>query len=128
MTQKIIVPVEDASGKDAKIAAHFGRAPYFAQVELDQNGQITNIKIDPNTGEHMGGVGHPHDSLATLKPVAIIANAMGPGGLNSFREAGVTVLKAQGQTLNEVAANYTTGKLQPLIAGCQHAHEHSHHH
>jgi predicted Fe-Mo cluster-binding NifX family protein len=128
MTQKIIIPVEDASGLNAKIAAHFGRAPYYAQIELDKNGKVTNIQIDPNRGEHMGGVGHPHDSLAAMQPSAIIACAMGLGGIMSFKEAGVTVLKAKGATLTEVVANYNAGALEELTAGCPHAHEHGHSH
>ena len=60
MAQRIVIPVEDDSGLEAKVAQHFGRAPYFALIELNGRGQITSIQIDPNTNEHMGGTGHPH--------------------------------------------------------------------
>ncbi len=124
MEQKIVIPVEDPSGLDARVAQHFGRAPYFASVEIDRNGQIINVKTDRNTGEHMGGAGHPHENLIALKPAVIIAYAMGPGGLNSFRDAGIVILKAQGITVNEVITNFKEGKLEQLTGGCPHAHEH----
>lgn len=128
MAQLIVIPVEDASGLEAKVAQHFGRAPYFASVELNGRGQIVNIKIDKNRGEHMGGTGHPHENLLALKPAVIIAHAMGPGGLNSFRNAGIQVLKAEGNTVNEVITNFKEGRLLELTGGCPHAHEHHHSH
>jgi predicted Fe-Mo cluster-binding NifX family protein len=128
LAQKIVIPVEDASGIKSKVAQHFGRAPYFASIELDATGQIINTKIDPNTGEHMGGTGHPHENLLALKPSIIIARAMGPGGLQSFKDAGITVLKAEGNTVEDVMANFKEGKLEELTAGCVHAHEHHHIH
>jgi predicted Fe-Mo cluster-binding NifX family protein len=128
MNQQIVIPVEDASGAEAKIAQHFGKAPYIALVEANAKGQIVNVKINKNTGEHMGGAGHPHENVLSLKPTIIIACAMGPGGLNSFKDAGIKVLKAQGNTVNEVMVNYQEGKLEPLTGGCPHAHEHHHEH
>jgi predicted Fe-Mo cluster-binding NifX family protein len=124
MIQRIVIPTEDASGLEAKVAQHFGKAPYFASVDLNGRGQIIETKINPNTGEHMGGTGHPHENLLALKPTIIIAHAMGPGGLQSFRNAGITVLKAQGNSVNEVITNFKEGKLEPLTGGCPHAHEH----
>jgi predicted Fe-Mo cluster-binding NifX family protein len=128
MIQKVVIPVEDDSGVNAQIAQHFGQAPYFASVELTGQGQIQSIAIDKNTSEHMGGTGHPHDSLLALKPAVIIACAMGQGGLNSFKNAGVLVLKAQGTTVQEVITNFKEGKLSELTGGCPHAHQHHHAH
>lgn len=128
MTQKIVIPVEDQNGLDSKVASHFGKAPYFASIDLNGRGQIVETKIDPNTGEHLGGTGHPHENLLALKPTVIIACAMGPGGLHSFQNAGIMVLKAHGSTVSEVIANFKEGKLAPLTGGCPHAHEHHHVH
>ena len=122
----IVIPVEDENGLNAKVAQHFGRTPYFAVVELDQNEQVKNVKTEANKGEHMGGTGHPHENLLALKPDIIIAYAMGPGGLQSFQDAGTTVLKAEGNNVKEVIANLQANKLQKLAGGCEHAHEHHH--
>lgn len=126
MIKRIVIPVEDKSGLDAHVAQHFGRAPYFAVVELDDKGQVLNIKTEPNTGEHMGGTGHPHESLLALKPDIIIAFGMGPGGLHSFQNGGATVLKAVDATVNETINSFKTGKLIELSGGCEHAHHHEH--
>jgi predicted Fe-Mo cluster-binding NifX family protein len=123
---KIIIPVENQTGPDSTVAEHFGRAPNYAIIELNQNKDIINVKTEANTNEHMGGTGHPHETLLTQKPDYLIVCGMGLGGLQSFKNAGVMVLKAQGATVKEVIANFKEGKLKELVGGCEHAHEHHH--
>ena len=126
MTERIVIPVEDEKGLKAQIAQHFGRAPYFAVVNLDDKGTIINVETHANTGEHMGGFGHPHENIQTLEPNIIIAFGMGPGGLQSFKNAKTKVLKAEQNTVEEAIAAFRTGKLKELTAGCEEAH-HQHH-
>ena len=116
MTTRVIIPVEDESGLDARLAEHFGRAPYFAVVDLE-NGKVSNVKTEPNTGEHLGGTGHPHENLLALKPNVIVANGMGPGGLQSFKNARVIVLKADANTVKGIITSFKQGKLTELVAG-----------
>lgn len=40
MTKKIIVPVDNENGLESTLAQHFGRAPYFTIIELDENEQV----------------------------------------------------------------------------------------
>jgi predicted Fe-Mo cluster-binding NifX family protein len=126
MTKRIVIPVEDERGLEARVAEHFGRAPFFAVVDLDENGKILSTKTEANKGEHHGGTGHPHENLLALKPDVIIACGMGPGGLTSFQNAGATVLKANANTVKDIVASYKQGKLETLATGCEHAHHHTH--
>ena len=124
MKTRVAVPVVDESGLNAQLAEHFGRAPYFAVVELDENGEVSNVRTVPNVGEHAGGMGYTHDNILELKPNAIIVYGMGPRGLSSFQSAGVAVLKANANTVKEVIAAYKDDKLQELTEGCHHARHH----
>lgn len=127
MTKRIMIPVEDEKGLDAQVAHHFGRAPYFAIVELDNN--KAEVKIEPNKSEHMGGVpGHSHESFLELKPDVVIAYSMGPGALNTFLSAGVKVLEATANTVKGNVESFKEGKLEELAVGCEHAHHHEHEH
>ena len=95
MTKRIMFPVEDEAGLEAKVAHHFGRAPYFAIVEIDETQKTPKVKTEPNKSEHLGGApGHSHESFLTLKPDIVVAYSMGPGALSAFQNAGVTVLEA----------------------------------
>jgi predicted Fe-Mo cluster-binding NifX family protein len=125
---RIIIPVENQNGLEATVARHFGQAPYYTLVEIDSKGETAKIEASPNTGEHMGGTGHPHENLHSLKPDVIAAYGMGQGGLQSFKSAGTRVLKAEGNTVREVVANFKKGILKELTGGCEHAHHHDHHH
>ncbi|MEM2108119.1 MAG: NifB/NifX family molybdenum-iron cluster-binding protein [Candidatus Bathyarchaeia archaeon] len=126
MKTKIVMPVENEDGLNAPIAQHFGRAPFFAVVDLDEAGDVVSVKTETNTGEHYGGAGHPHETLLALKPNVIVAYGMGPGGLASFGNAGVQVLKAAGKTVKETITQFKAGKLEKLTVGCSHAHHHHH--
>lgn len=121
---RLVIPVENQAGLEAKVAQHFGRAPYYAIIELNKKGQISKVETQANTGEHMGGTGHPHENLLALKPDVIIAYGMGPGGLISFKGSGATVLKATGSTVKESIESLKEGKLTELTSGCEHAQEH----
>ncbi len=124
MTDRVIVPAEDQRGLSARLAEHFGRAPYFAVVNLDENGEVADVKTVQNVGEHAGGRGYAHDHILEFKPNAIIVYGMGPRGLMTFQGAGVAVLKANAHTVGEVVEAYKQDKLQELTEGCEHAHHH----
>jgi predicted Fe-Mo cluster-binding NifX family protein len=126
MPTRIVVPVESEAGLTARIAEHFGRAPYFAVVDLDEKGEVVSVKTELNKGEHQGGAGHPHENLLALRPNVILACGMGPGGLTSFQNAGVNVLKATATTVREMITQFRAGGLEKLTGGCEHAHHHLH--
>jgi predicted Fe-Mo cluster-binding NifX family protein len=53
---------------------------------------------------------------------------MGPGGLTSFQNAGVTVLKATEETVKGIVNSFNEDTLEELMGSCEHAHEHHHSH
>ena len=127
MTKRIMMPVEDETGLDAQVAHHFGRAPYFAVVELDENQKAPKVKTEINRSEHMGGApGHSHESFLALKPEIVVAYSMGPGALSTFQDAGIKVLEATANTVKGNIESFKEGKLKELVARCEHAHRHEH--
>ena len=124
MPDRIIVPAASQEGLKANLAEHFGRAPYFAVVDLNDKRDVANVKTVPNVGEHAGGMGYTHDHILGLQPNAIVVYGMGPRGLNTFQSAGVAVLRANANTVGEVITAYKDEKLQELTEGCHHAHHH----
>ncbi len=118
MAKKIIIPVEDRRGLDSKLADHFGRAPYFAVIEMEEDGQVISLKTIANFDEHFGGRGHAHDNILSEKPDILIVYGMGPRGLFSMAEAGVTVLKAEGDTVQKALTAYREKGLKELTEGC----------
>jgi predicted Fe-Mo cluster-binding NifX family protein len=118
---RVIIPVMDESGLNAHVAEHFGRAPYFAVIDLDDKGNVSGMKTVPNIGEHAGGMGQTHDHIVNMKPNAIIVYGMGPRGLSAFQNARVAVLRASANTVAGNVAAYNKDTLQELTEGCHQA-------
>ena len=121
MTDRIVVPAASQDGLNAYLAEHFGRAPYFTVVNLNENGEIGDVKTVPNVEHYTGRMGQPHDVVLNLQPNAIITYGMGRRGIISFQTAGVAVLKADANTVREVIAAYKENKLLELTEGCHDA-------
>ena len=122
MIKKIVIPTNDQTGLNAHLAAQFGRAPWYTLIDVDDAKKISNMQVFPNMGEHAGGVGFSHDNILKLNPNVIIVYGMGPRGLTTFQNAGVTVMKANADTVNEVINAFIEKRLDELTEGCHQAH------
>jgi len=121
MSIRLAIPVEDATGLNARLSQHFGRAPYFAVVELDENGKVLNLQMVPNKSEHFGGMGKPPEILMSLRPNAVITYGMGPRAINMFQNANIAVLQANKFIVEEIIDAYNREELVELTEGCHHA-------
>jgi predicted Fe-Mo cluster-binding NifX family protein len=116
VTTRILIPTQDENG--IEIAEHFGRAPYFAVVELDEIGTAIELKVHPNTGEHSGGKGHAHDNVLQHNPRAVIVQGMGPRGIRSFQSKNIAVLRANSRSVQELIHAFSQNDLEELTEGC----------
>jgi predicted Fe-Mo cluster-binding NifX family protein len=120
MNSRVVIPVFDREGH--QIADHFGRAPYFAVFELNEEGSVVHREIHPNTGEHSGGRGHAHDNVLKHSPNVIIVQGMGPRGIMGFQGNNIAVLKANSPVVDDLLKAFVQGELQELTEGCAEAH------
>jgi predicted Fe-Mo cluster-binding NifX family protein len=120
LRERIVIPAEDGNELNARLSEHFGRAPYFIIVELE-DGNISNVQVVPNESEHFGGFGRPPDRILQFRPNAVITYGMGPRALSIFQEARIAVLKANADTVKDVVEAYRQDKLEELTEGCRHA-------
>ena len=122
MNTRLVVPVSENKGIDAFLSQHFGRAPFFAVVDLDEAGNVVGQDTVANTSEHFGGVGLPPDRIIQLKPKALVTYGLGSKALRMFQDAGVAVLRTEAKNVREVVKAYNNKELQELTQGCHHAH------
>ncbi|MCK4433929.1 NifB/NifX family molybdenum-iron cluster-binding protein [Candidatus Bathyarchaeota archaeon] len=121
MSVRLVVPVEDTNDLNARLSQHFGRAPYFAVVELDENGKTLSLQMVPNKSEHLGGMGKPPEIIIGLNPNAVITYGMGFRALNMFQNANVAVLQTNKDFVKDVIDAYNKDELVELTEGCHHA-------
>ncbi len=116
MMSKVLIPSDDSEGK--VVAAHFGRAQYFAIFNLNDNGSISAKTVHANTSEHAGGRGHAHDNVLRYQPNVIIVSGMGPRGIRSFESQNIAVLRANSHAVDDVIASFVKRELEELTEGC----------
>ncbi|MFW9793606.1 MAG: NifB/NifX family molybdenum-iron cluster-binding protein [Candidatus Thorarchaeota archaeon] len=122
MTSRILIPSLDSEG--TVVADHFGRAPFFAVIDLDNIGVMIEKKVHPNASQHSGGRGHAHNNVLKYNPCAVIVQGMGPRGIKSFQAQNIAVLKANSRSIPEIVQAYNRNDLQELTEGCADAHHH----
>ena len=122
MNERIVVPVSDQRGIDSRLSEHFGRAPYYVIIELDNEGHILSVESIANTSEHFGGVGYPPDRIIQLQPNALITYGMGTRALTMFQSAKVAVLRTNVNTVRDAVTAYNKNELEELTQGCRHTH------
>jgi len=124
MNTRLVIPVTEEKSLDSGLSQHFGRAPFYAIIDLDDNGKIIGKGTIANTSEHFGGVGLPPDRIMQLKPKALVTYGLGSRALEMFQEGGVAVLRTEASTVKGVIDAYNNNELQELTTGCGHTHNH----
>lgn len=115
MTIKVVIPIEEPTGLNSPIAERFGTAPYYAIVELSDNNEPIGVTTQEN--QCLKGAGNPQEAIMDFCPDFIITYAMSLSALDAFKNAGVSVLKAEGTTAHQALINFREGKLDELVDG-----------
>jgi predicted Fe-Mo cluster-binding NifX family protein len=115
---KIVIPIEKSDEERSIIFPHFGRAPNFAIIELNENGTLRSISYMENTGEHFGGHGKAMTQVSALKPDILVVKGLGQRGLQAFQSMGITVLTGDVNTIGEAITAYSNSRLVNLTETC----------
>jgi predicted Fe-Mo cluster-binding NifX family protein len=120
LNRRVLIPADDPNG--SRVAVHFGRAPFFVVIDLDENGAVIDRAVSPNRGEHSGGRGHAHNNVLSFNPDVVVVSGMGPRGLASFQSRNIAVLRASSQSVDDIVRAYNENRLEELTEGCAQAH------
>lgn len=115
MQTKIAIATEDG----VKISMHFGRAPYYQVVTVEDGKVVASErreKAHHQTGEHQ----HDHSSHTQIHGdmisaaqgcVAVIAGGMGNGAFMSLQSAGLKAIITDERDVERAALAYAAGTL-----------------
>jgi predicted Fe-Mo cluster-binding NifX family protein len=115
MTARIIIPTKDENKLKAHIAPNFSKAPYFTIIDIE-SGKIAKIDAQANM-EKNSEKGQLHKQLLSLKPNALIVKDMAAEEIESFKNAGILVLKSDLNQVKDVLDAFVRGKLNE-VTGC----------
>ena len=113
--QKICIPVKNAKGLSSEISSHFGRAPLFLFVEIEDN-KVNNhyFKENPYKNEEKRAGLKSCDYVIGEKIDSIITKEMGPISFHILRDNIVDVYQAIDGIAQEIVNNYSEKKLNFL--------------
>jgi predicted Fe-Mo cluster-binding NifX family protein len=104
---KVCIPTMENGGLNYMVAQHFGRAPTYTVVDVKTN----VVKIIPNSGEHMGGTGHPPEFIADAGTQIMLCFGLGPKAVNMFEEYGIDVFIGASGTGQDAINAWQNGQL-----------------
>lgn len=122
---KIGITLNDATGLEGEVCAHFGQCSHFLIVEAD-GGKITDSKVVENNAQHGGGGCQAVGEILKYEITHVIAGGMGMGAQQKFAAAGVKIFGFQGKA-KDALSGLLGSKLADGITPCKEHGEHECH-
>ncbi|MGC8609292.1 MAG: NifB/NifX family molybdenum-iron cluster-binding protein [Thermoplasmata archaeon] len=119
---RILIPVLEKNGLESRASPHFGRAPFLALVDTDEDGKNMKISFAQGEGPHEEREGKEeeirahgvHGSIISLHPDVIIASMMGPRAVSDFAANHIKLVSVRGTTVSDLVSSYFSGNYSEL--------------
>lgn len=121
---KIAVTAENNNGLESTVAQHFGHAPFFILVDVE-NGEVTASQVvaNPFAEAHQPGQipGFIHEQKANV----ILSGGMGGRAIQFFEDLNIHAATGASGTVRQTLEHYLGGKLKEA-APCDESVAHGH--
>ncbi len=108
---RIALPVKYGTGLEDEIEEHFGRASFYAIVDVDESGEITRFQSHEVPFREHG----PGDIPGWLKGFdvdVVIARGMGHRAVDFFNKFGIKVVTGASGKIKDVVHQFVKGILE----------------
>ena len=105
---KICIPTMGENGLDDAVGEHFGRVPTYTIVDLDTD----EVKVIPNTSDHMGGRGYPPEIMAREGVNVMVCQGLGRRAISMFEGFGIAVYIGAAGSVRDAVAAFKQDRLQ----------------
>ena len=108
---RICFTSDQNSGLDSVMSYHFGRCPYFVIVDIDENGNVSDVESIPNPLADEHNPGELPSFMKSKGVDVIITGGMGPKAQQYFASFGIKpVIGAYGR-VKDVLEEYLKNKV-----------------
>ncbi|MFH2038389.1 MAG: NifB/NifX family molybdenum-iron cluster-binding protein [Chloroflexota bacterium] len=121
---KIAVTAENNNGLESIVAQHFGHAPFFIMVDVE-NGEVTCTKGVANPYISGHAPGEVPTFIKEQNANVMLSGGMGGRAIQFFEDAGIKAATGASGTVRQSLDNYFGGKLTEA-APCDESVEHGH--
>ena len=108
--------------ENGQVFPHFGKTPAFTLFEVE-SGRILSKEFLPTGGNGHGALA---GFLREAGAQAVICGGIGPGAVNALSEAGIVVYPGVSGSVDDAAALFLSGAIQPGDGASCHEHEGHH--
>ena len=107
---RIAIPCDNNKGLESEVSMHFGRSPYYAFVDIE-NDEVKNVKIVPLPfADH--GIGDLPNFVKQNGGEIVIAYGMGGRAADFFNQLGIKVLIGVQGKVREVIDAFLEDRLR----------------
>jgi predicted Fe-Mo cluster-binding NifX family protein len=124
MKMKIAITAETNNGLDSVVAQHFGHAPYFVFVQVENN-ETTDVQGLANPFAEAHQPGQIPGFIQQQQAHVILSGGMGGRAIQFFEQAGIQAVTGASGTARQALEHYFGGKLKEA-APCADSVSHGH--
>jgi len=111
---RVVIPTSTPDGLLAKRGAHFGKAPFYVIVDIE-NKEIKDISFTQNPGHAGGACGNAVANIQSLGADALIVAGIGGRPLEGFRQDGIKVyFDNVSPTVEEAIRKLINGEIEEI--------------
>jgi len=121
---KIAVTAENNNGLESLVAQHFGHAPFFIFVDVE-NGEVTGTNGVANPFVNGHAPGQVPGFIKEQNANVMLSGGMGGRAIQFFEDVGITAATGASGTVRQSLDNYFGGNLTEA-APCDESVEHGH--
>lgn len=127
---RIAVSAETNQGLESQVAHHFGRCPFFALVEVNED-RILDAEVIENPFFAAHQPGQVPGFIQQQQADVMLSGGMGGRAIQFFEGFGIETATGAAGSVREAVECYLEGKLQGASSCAEseaHGHAHHHHH
>jgi predicted Fe-Mo cluster-binding NifX family protein len=127
---RIAISAQTNDGLESIVAQHFGRCPYFAFVEVQDN-EIKSVEMVENPFLAGHQVGQVPNFIHNQKADVMLSGGMGGRAIQFFKEFEIGVSTGASGNVEFAVSKYLAGELNeaaPCAESVEHGHGGGHHH
>lgn len=121
---KIAVTAENNRGLDSAVAQHFGHAPFFMLVDVE-NGEVSAVQGVANPFADAHQPGQIPTFIQQQKAQVMLSGGMGGRAIQFFEQAGIKTATGAAGTVRQALEHYFGGRLKEA-APCDESVAHGH--
>lgn len=121
---KIAVTAESNDGLDSPVCQHFGHAPFFILVEVNE-GSVGHVQGMPNPFAEAHQPGQIPAFIKEQQADVMLSGGMGGRAIQFFKELGIETATGASGTVREALEHFLGGKLKSA-APCAESVAHGH--